>query len=211
MKNRKTSYSVLALLTLLLVSLPLTAEQWNNSVSFSSAGGSALSGYSGTGAASALAFTKFRPVPASTPDIRIDRVLVEKARKRLLLLQGNAIVKEYPIALGKNPIGHKREEGDGKTPEGRYVLDWRNPKSKYHRSIHISYPNETDLSLAQAEDRDPGEYIMIHGSPDWVPSSEWAKKWFNKDWTDGCIAVTNDEMDEIWRLVADGTPIEIKP
>lgn len=217
---------------LLMVSLPLSAEEWSDysmdnsvggSLPFSSAGASALKGYSSSGygssaystkgaTSSSLAFANFRPIPASSPSLQIDRVLVHKARKRLLLLQGNSVVKEYSIALGKNPIGHKREEGDGRTPEGRYVLDWRNPESKFHRSIHISYPNEADVSLAQAEGKDPGEYIMIHGSPDWVPSPEWAKKWFNnKDWTDGCIAVTNDVMDEIWTLVADGTPIEIRP
>lgn len=237
MKTNIISNFFCTVLSLLFVAMPLSAEQWR---SFASGSGvSVASAYEvlpSKGMSNVLSnslafngqnfgkyqnsgdyqgFAKFSPAPEPSPvisqDMEIDRVLVEKARKRMLLLRGDAVVREYAIALGKNPVGHKKEEGDGKTPEGRYILDWRNPESKFHRSIHISYPNDADISSAEAAGRDPGEYIMIHGSPDWVPSSDWARKWYNKDWTDGCIAVTNDEMDEIWRLVADGTPIEIKP
>jgi|GEM_PF-480636 lipoprotein-anchoring transpeptidase ErfK/SrfK len=148
------------------------------------------------------------PAKAATPDL----VLVEKAAKKLMLIKSGQVIREYPIALGKNPVGHKREMGDGRTPEGRYTLDWRNPESKFYRSIHISYPNQQDIAQAQARNKHPGEHIMIHGSPAWVPSVEWAKNWLHKeDWTEGCIAVTNDIMDEIWNMVADGTPIEIRP
>lgn len=143
---------------------------------------------------------------------RPDLVLVEKSVKKLYLINKGKVLKEYPIALGKNPVGHKKEEGDGRTPEGRYVLDWRNPDSRFYRSIHISYPNEVDRESATNHQKPAGEYIMIHGSPGWVPSSEWAANYLQKkDWTDGCIAVTNEQMDEIWQLVADGTPIEILP
>ncbi|MFA5495256.1 MAG: L,D-transpeptidase family protein [Porticoccaceae bacterium] len=150
-----------------------------------------------------------RSVPATGT---VDMVLVEKSAKTLYLLDNGQILRRYPIALGKNPVGHKQSAGDGRTPEGRYTLDWRNPDSRFYRSIHISYPNEQDLQVARAGNRDPGNLIMIHGSPDWVPSVEWAKQWLHKeDWTEGCIAVTNDIMDEIWQLVKDGTPIEIRP
>jgi len=142
----------------------------------------------------------------------VDMVLVEKSAKTLYLLDDGHVLRRYPIALGKNPVGHKQEAGDGRTPEGRYILDWRNPKSQFYRAIHISYPNDQDLERAQAANRDPGNLIMIHGSPEWVPSPEWAKQWlYKEDWTEGCIAVTNDIMDEIWHLVKDGTPIEIRP
>lgn len=146
------------------------------------------------------------------PSGTVDMVLVEKSAKTLSLLGNGQILRSYPIALGKDPVGHKQSAGDGRTPEGRYVLDWRNPDSRFYRAIHISYPNEQDLELARVHNRDPGNLIMIHGSPKWVPSVEWAKQWLHKeDWTEGCIAVTNDVMDEIWYLVKDGTPIEIRP
>lgn len=141
-----------------------------------------------------------------------DMVLVDKSDKKLYLLSGGEVVREYAVALGKNPRGHKFEEGDGKTPEGRYILDWRNPQSKFYRSIHISYPNDMDKRWARDRQKPPGDFIMIHGSPEWVPSPEWADEYLqSENWTDGCIAVTNDIMDEIWELVDNGTPIEIWP
>ncbi|GIX30337.1 MAG: hypothetical protein KatS3mg124_0809 [Porticoccaceae bacterium] len=146
--------------------------------------------------------------PPPTPDL----VLVKKSERKLYLLRDGEVLREYPVALGKNPRGHKVEEGDGRTPEGRYVLDWRNPQSKFYRAIHISYPNELDLLWANDRRKPAGGDIMIHGLPEWVPSDEWAEQWLQKDdWTDGCIAVLNRHMDEIWRLVPDGTPIEIWP
>lgn len=153
------------------------------------------------------------PVAAGFGDeLQADFVRVDKFRQKLLLFRDGRMIREYPVALGENPVGHKRMEGDGRTPEGLYRLDWRNPESRFYRSIHISYPNKRDMARARAQNRDPGESIMIHGTPAWVPSPEWARQYlFRDNWTDGCIAVTNDHMDEIWALVEDGTPIEIRP
>ncbi len=143
---------------------------------------------------------------------RADKVVVYKGEQRLVLERWGTVIREYPIVMGPNPVGHKRYAGDGRTPEGEYLLDWRNPDSRFYRSIHISYPNEYDIANAEARGVDPGRHIMIHGSPNWVPSSEWAKQWLYRDnWTEGCIAVTNEAMDEIWLAVEDGTPIVIKP
>jgi len=118
-------------------------------------------------------------------------------------------VKSYKIALGGEPVGPKERQGDHKTPEGVYVLDRRNAKSKFYRSIHVSYPDAKDRAHAANVGADPGGDIMVHGLPNgfgWLGSAHRAK-----DWTDGCIAVTNDEMDEIWHAVDEGTRIEIKP
>ncbi|HKA02208.1 MAG TPA: L,D-transpeptidase family protein [Candidatus Solibacter sp.] len=119
----------------------------------------------------------------------------------MLLLRGNVILRQYRIALGRDPIGHKQQEGDGRTPEGHYVIDRRNPKSRFYLALHISYPNADDVERAQAAGVPPGSDIMIHGLKDGERRDE--------DWTQGCIAVTDEEMDEIWCLVPDGTPIVI--
>ena len=132
---------------------------------------------------------------------RVNRVVVNKHRREMLLLSGDSVVRSYRIALGRDAVGHKQQEGDGRTPEGRYVIDRRNPKSKYHLSLHISYPNEADCERAAAAGVPPGGDIMIHGLKPGVDHPN--------DWTEGCIAVTDSEMDEIWSLVADGTAIEI--
>jgi murein L,D-transpeptidase YafK len=134
----------------------------------------------------------------------VNRVVVHKARREMLLLHGESVVRSYRIALGRDPAGHKLQEGDGRTPEGRYTIDRRNPKSAYHLSLHISYPNEADRSQAQARGVEPGCDIMIHG----LPNGGMVRA---GDWTQGCIAVTDAEIEEIWRLVADGTEIEIHP
>ncbi|MBS1857246.1 MAG: L,D-transpeptidase family protein [Acidobacteria bacterium] len=135
--------------------------------------------------------------------LRADRIVVHKARRELLLLRGNSILRAYRIALGRDPIGHKQCEGDGRTPEGDYLIDRRNPRSRYHLALHISYPNDADRARAAALGADPGGDIMIHGLKDGQPR--------DGDWTQGCIAVTNAEMEEIWSLVPDGTPIHIEP
>jgi len=135
--------------------------------------------------------------------LRADQVVVNKSRRELLLLRGNVILRQYRIALGRDTIGHKQCEGDGRTPEGRYTIDRRNPKSKYHLSLHISYPNADDVARAQAAAVEPGGDIMIHGLKD--------GELRDGDWTQGCIAVTNEEMEEIWGLVPDGTVIVIEP
>ena len=132
-----------------------------------------------------------------------------KGARRLLLVQGTRVLRDYRVALGKNPTGPKRNHGDGRTPEGRYILDSRSADSAFHRAIHISYPNTADIEFARRAGLDPGAGVMIHGLPD---GEQWVGDVHREyDWTNGCIAVTDDEMDEIWELVNDGTPIEIRP
>ena len=140
---------------------------------------------------------------------KADNVLVEKEKRTLTLLREGKVLKTYQVALGNEPLGHKEEEGDGRTPEGIYRIDWRNPKSKYHLSLHISYPNEKDIARAKKAGVSPGGDIMIHGLPNgWTALAATHRL---TDWTIGCIAVTNEEIKEIWDSVADGTPIEIRP
>jgi len=135
--------------------------------------------------------------------LRADQIIVNKSRREMLLLRGSSILRSYRVVLGREPLGHKEREGDGRTPEGSYVIDRRNPKSRYYLSLHISYPNAEDQAHAAELGVDPGGDIMIHGQKDGQPREE--------DWTQGCIAVTDAEMDEIWSLVSDGTPIQINP
>jgi murein L,D-transpeptidase YafK len=134
---------------------------------------------------------------------------VLKAERRLLLFRGEQLLAAYRIALGSQPEGPKERRGDGRTPEGRYVLDWRDSESSFHRGIHISYPNAQDRARAAAAGLSPGGGIMIHGLPDGL--GEIGADHAAGDWTKGCIAVTNEEMDEIWQAVPNGTPIEILP
>lgn len=140
---------------------------------------------------------------------KVDKVLVIKNKRILMLLKDGEIFKTYKVALGKQPKGPKAMQGDRRTPEGRYVLDSRNPKSKYYLAMHISYPNESDILSAHQRGVSPGGDIMIHGLPPGSGSVGELHSFL--DWTDGCIAVTNAEMEEIWQFVPDGTPIEIKP
>ena len=126
-----------------------------------------------------------------------------------MLMNKEKVLKTYRVALGGQPKGPKTREGDGKTPEGRYVIDRRNAKSRFHLALHISYPNTSDVDNARKLGVPPGGDIIIHGLPNgfgWMGALH--TKW---DWTDGCIAVTNAEIEEIWRAVPDGTPIEIRP
>jgi len=139
----------------------------------------------------------------------IDEILVKKGERRMMLMQNGEPVRHYRISLGRNPEGHKLYYGDKRTPEGRYTLNGRNPNSDFYKSISISYPNSEDRRKAEAWGMDPGGSIMIHGLPN--DAGEWAFAFPGLDWTKGCIAVTNEEMDEIWQLVEDGTPIEIRP
>lgn len=141
--------------------------------------------------------------------VKADRVLVLKAACELHLYKNDELLKKYHINLGFNPIGDKVQEGDGRTPEGHYVIDWRNPKSAAYRSLHISYPNDTDIKAAKKLGVTPGGDIMIHGLYNgWVDADIPRIK---PDWTYGCIAVSNAQMDELWQVVDDGTPIEIRP
>jgi len=147
------------------------------------------------------------PRPPEPPTA--DKVVVVKSARELRLLADGNVFARYPIALGGEPVGPKRRRGDQRTPEGRYVLDWRNPESVYYRAIHISYPAPRDRRYARRHDLDPGDGIMIHGLPE---KYRWmGEHHVQADWTNGCIAVTNAEMDRIWKRVPDGTPILIQP
>ena len=141
----------------------------------------------------------------------IDKVLIKKSDRKLYLINNNDIIKEYNIDLGFNPTGHKQKEGDGRTPEGKYKISGRNPNSKYHLSLRISYPNSKDKKNAEKLGTNPGGDIMIHGLPNIITAIGFRKK-LKKDWTLGCIAVqTNKEIQEIWDLVKDNTNVEIQP
>jgi murein L,D-transpeptidase YafK len=141
--------------------------------------------------------------------LRADRVVVLKRERTLQLVSEGKVIKSYKVALGGDPVGPKTRQGDHKTPEGIYVLDPWNAHSQFHRSIHISYPNARDRAAARAKRVSPGGDVFVHGLPNgygWVGASHRVK-----DWTDGCIAVTDTEIEEIWKAVADGTSIEIRP
>ncbi len=142
----------------------------------------------------------------------LQSVLVDKSDRKLYLLRDGKIYRQYAISLGAMPRGAKQRVGDLKTPEGNYTLDWRNPNSRFYKSIHISYPNEQDRLQAAQKGVDPGGDIMIHGEH-YLPALKrvFRRARNNRDWTEGCIALNNEYIDEIWREVADGTPIEIRP
>ena len=146
--------------------------------------------------------------PPLPPGAKADRVLVLKGQRKLMLLNEGRVLKTYTIVLGDDPKGHKQREGDERTPEGNYMIDYRNSRSVAHLSLHISYPNEVDKARAKAAGVPPGGHIMIHGILNGYGWIGPLHRLF--DWTDGCIAVTNGEMDEIWRAVPNGTPIEIR-
>jgi murein L,D-transpeptidase YafK len=154
-------------------------------------------------------------VYANTPDqplpnnVQADKILVEKDKRKLSLMKNGAVLKSYRIALGRQPVGQKIREGDDKTPEGKYKIDYRNPKSNYHKALHISYPDESDVAQAKKSGINPGGDIMIHGLRKGLG---WIGKLHRMvDWTRGCIAVTNWEVEEIWRVAPNGTLIEIYP
>jgi murein L,D-transpeptidase YafK len=138
-----------------------------------------------------------------------DRVIVAKGRRQLLLMKEGSVLKRYAVSLGREPEGAKRFEGDRRTPEGSYTIDGRNAGSRYHLALHVSYPNAADVARAAAAGRSAGGDIMIHGLPN-------GRGWLGplhrlRDWTTGCIAVTDAEIEELWRAVPDGTPMEIRP
>jgi murein L,D-transpeptidase YafK len=139
----------------------------------------------------------------------VDRILIEKNARRLMLILQGEVLKSYNIALGGNPIGPKERQGDNKTPEGTYVIDGRNKDSRFHLSLHISYPNERDKKRAKELGLSPGGDIMIHGIKNgfsWVGDAHTGV-----DWTKGCIAVTDEEIEEISKLAPNGTIVEIRP
>jgi murein L,D-transpeptidase YafK len=155
-----------------------------------------------------LAMPWLLALPPSQADV-VDHVVVYKHDRRLILVSRGKPVRSYRIALGGEPVGPKTRQGDHKTPEGSYVLDSRNPYSRFYKAFHVSYPNPRDLAVARKAGLDPGGDIMLHGLP---KNYAWLGKAHTlHDWTEGCIAVTDQEMDEIWRMVRVGTPIDIKP
>lgn len=140
---------------------------------------------------------------------KADRVVVLKNERRMVLMQGDEVLRVYRIALGRYPTGRKRQEGDARTPEGLYTLDSKLERSEFYRAIRVSYPNEQDITYARQHGFDPGGKIMIHGLPNEMTAARVGHPVV--DWTQGCIAVTNGEMDEIWSMIDPGTPIEIHP
>ncbi|WP_085892393.1 L,D-transpeptidase family protein [Roseovarius litorisediminis] len=134
----------------------------------------------------------------------VTRVIVDKSEREMFLLHHEKVLKSYNVDLGFAPNGHKEFEGDGKTPEGSYLIDRRNPNSDFHLSIGISYPNERDIAKARAVGRDPGGDIFIHGRPN-------KRSGIGPDWTAGCISVKNREMEDIYAMVKDGTLVTITP
>lgn len=140
---------------------------------------------------------------------KIDAVLVDKSDGQMYLKSKGQVVKAYHVVFGANPEGHKQQEGDERTPEGLYFLDYKNVGSGYYKSIHISYPNKRDKQQAKLRGIDPGGAVMIHGQ-----KNGWGGLWFFTqlfNWTNGCIALKNADMEEIWQMVRVGTPIQIQP
>jgi murein L,D-transpeptidase YafK len=147
-------------------------------------------------------------LPKPPPPPRADFVEVFKSRRKMVLQQDGKVLKTYSIMLGLNPVGHKQRQGDKRTPEGDYIIDYRNDRSSFYLSLHIDYPNTRDiLAGIDRRERDLGGAIFIHG----MGFAYDAALYIGEDWTNGCIAVTNAAMDEIWTLVPDGTPIRIHP
>lgn len=141
--------------------------------------------------------------------IQADQILIVKSERTLTLLRQGQVLKTYKVALGHEPSGAKRQRGDNKTPEGEYTIDSRNPHSQFHLALHISYPNSADRARAKRLGVNPGGDIMIHGLP---PAYSWLGAAHRKvDWTLGCVAVTDSEIEEIWARVPNGAKVEIKP
>jgi len=148
-------------------------------------------------------------LPAVSCAVEVDKVVVDKSESKLFLMKGRNIVQEFHVVFGANPKGHKQQEGDERTPEGLYILDYKKKDSSFYRAIHISYPNKNDKKRAQSAGVNPGGQIMIHGQKNGLGWLSFISQLF--DWTNGCIAVNNSDMDTIWKKVKAGTSIEIKP
>lgn len=138
-----------------------------------------------------------------------DLVVIEKSKHTLSLYRHGHLLKSYKVALGPHPEGRKRQAGDGRTPEGRYIIDFRKSDSHYHRSLHVSYPNDRDRLDARRRGVSPGGDIFIHGLPNGMGAIGKAHRL--RDWTLGCVAVTNEEIEEIWELVPNRTVVDIRP
>lgn len=141
--------------------------------------------------------------------VKIERIVVSKDRKELYLISGEVVLRYYPVAFGGNPVGHKQFEGDNKTPEGVYFVDYKNPQSQYLKSLHISYPNKKDLEFAKSQGKSAGGDIMIHGFPTDKRKRYWVEMAHPGNWTQGCVAVTDQEIEEIYSLVKENTLVEI--
>lgn len=157
----------------------------------------------------AWAFLLFSSAAFSAQLAAVDLVKVVKSERRLYLMSAGAVAKEFPVTFGANPEGHKQQEGDEKTPEGKYTLDYKKADSAFYKAIHVSYPNAADTEAAKKRGVSPGGAIMIHGQKNGLGWLSFASQWFN--WTNGCIALTNSDMEEVWQLVTVPTPIEIAP
>ena len=157
-----------------------------------------------------LVLASLLPVAALANRLEMaDRVIVQKAERKLVLMKGDRELRTFKVNLGLSPRGHKQREGDFRTPEGEYVLSRRNPNSDFFLAIQVSYPNATDLRRAAAAGVAPGGSIMIHGQPN--RPSRPLEYYATRDWTNGCIAVSNSDMVDIWLMTPDNTPIEIRP
>lgn len=148
-------------------------------------------------------------ITISIGDKTVDKVLVVKSARTLQLMHRDEVLRSYRVSLGKRPNGAKLMEGDQRTPEGFYFIDWRKQSQNFNLSLHISYPNQSDIERARDAKVKPGSMIMVHGTPIDEEYPEWY--FHTLDWTDGCIAMKNDDMREVWALVKDGTLIEIRP
>ncbi|WP_284179119.1 L,D-transpeptidase family protein [Rhabdaerophilum sp. SD176] len=140
---------------------------------------------------------------------RADLIIIRKSERSLKLIRKNTEIRSYTVSLGRNPSGHKQQEGDKKTPEGRYFIDFRNQRSAYHLALRISYPNAVDSAVAAARHVPPGSDIMIHGIRNGLGFLGGLHRLL--DWTNGCVAVTNTEIEDLWKFVDIGTPVEIRP
>ena len=157
-------------------------------------------------AIAAYAHWPITPLPQGA---KADRVVIVKHERSLSLMSGGDVLKNYSVSLGGNPVGAKTQEGDRKTPEGLYRIDYRKPDSAFHRALHVSYPSEKDKSHAASLGVNPGGLIMIHGIRNGLGMiGRWHRL---VDWTNGCIAATDAEIEQIWSAVPDGTPVEIRP
>ena len=164
-----------------------------------------------------VAFSAFAAAPlaggaahskSAAPEMA-DRIVVTKSSRTMVLMRGDRILKTYKVALGEQPVGAKQKRGDHKTPEGDYVIDSKNPHSQFHLSLHISYPNAVDRARARKLGVSPGGDVMIHGLP---PAYAYlGPRHRESDWTWGCVAVTDPEIEEIWKLVPVGTQVQIRP
>ena len=158
--------------------------------------------------AAALIWANSPPAPLPT-DSKADLLVVEKSQHRLLAYSHGVLLRSYSVALGRDPIGQKLRQGDRRTPEGQYFIDAHNPSSLFHRALHVSYPSAADVARARSAGSDPGGDIMIHGIHNglgWIGRAHRLM-----DWTVGCVAVTDPEIEELYRIVPDGTRIDLRP